>query len=165
MTRNQIQEVKRKLDGRVQRFNCQLVDWSANRAVVIYYLERAYQINELCLPAGTLSYGHFWQDRNYNVYHWVSPEGDSIGLYLNICDSTSITSHEIEWRDLEVDILLRSDGRATVLDEDELPPDISAETRKLIQHTYRHILKHAAAIITDVEVATAALLSCHTPAQ
>ena len=42
------------------------------------------------LPAGTVSVGHFWADRPYNVYHWLDRAGQTLGYYFNICDQTRI---------------------------------------------------------------------------
>jgi hypothetical protein len=70
--------------------------------------------------AGTVSFGHFWTDRPYNVYHWMDgTTGATIGYYVNLADSTRVDGDLLEWRDLAVDILIRPDGNVTVLDEDE----------------------------------------------
>ena len=63
------------------------------------------------LPAGTISFGHFWTDRLYNVYHWLDADRRTLGFYFNIADRTRIAEAELEWRDLVVDVLATPAGR------------------------------------------------------
>ncbi len=82
------------------------------------------RLEDILLPAGSVSLGYFWEDRAYNVYHWIDEKHATRALYFNIADSTRISEDAIAWRDLSVDVLISPDGRCRVLDEDELPADI-----------------------------------------
>ena len=104
-------------------------------AVVVYRIPRDVRLEDVLLPVGTLSLGYFWQDRPYNVYHWVDQSRETLALYFNIADGTRISEDTIEWRDLTVDVLLTPDGRCRVLDEDELPSALDPELRQYIDDT------------------------------
>lgn len=59
---------------------------SDNHAVVFYPIRARRRVGSLVLPKGTESYGYFWRDRPYNVCHWVTPSGDTLGFYVNLAD-------------------------------------------------------------------------------
>ena len=117
-----ILEIKRTLAGVEKRFDCTRLAGDDRHVVVLWIAREPMHVHGVDLPAGTISFGHFWKDRFYNVYHWVDPNGRTLGLYFNIADSTVIGPDRLEWRDLIVDVLAMPDGSVTVLDEDELPP-------------------------------------------
>ena len=130
-----ITEVKTTLTGARKEFECELLNRNPGEAVVIYRMPRDVQLEDVLLRKGSVSLGYFWQDRPYNVYHWIDEQQDSVALYFNIADRTFITKQAIEWRDLTVDVLITPDGRCRVLDEHELPADIDAELLAYINHT------------------------------
>ena len=127
-----ITEIKHTLAGERKTFDCELLQRSEEKAVVIYRMPRDVELEDILLRRGTLSLGYFWADRPYNAYHWIDERLDSVALYFNISGRTRIGEHAIEWRDLAVDILISPDGRCRVLDEDELPPDLDDRLRAYI---------------------------------
>lgn len=134
-TRQTILEVKETLAGQRREFRCELVKLDRDELVVSYRSPVAGEVAGVALPAGTLSLGYFWETRPYNVYHWLGPDSTTLGLYFNISDTTRITSRQVSWRDLVVDVLVTPDGRCQVLDEDELPHDIEPKLRQRIDIT------------------------------
>src|SRR5439155_27041252 len=67
-----ITERKTRLDGTVAEYPCEgLIVEAGRRAVVRYVTERDRHLEgtDLMLRTGTLTIGHFWTDRTYNVYH------------------------------------------------------------------------------------------------
>jgi predicted RNA-binding protein associated with RNAse of E/G family len=110
------------------------------------------------LPAGTVSIGHFWTDRNYNVYHWLSSDRSTVGYYFNIADRTSWDAERLDWRDLVVDVLALPAGRLDVLDEDELPPVLDDEVRAHLEAGKAALLERTAAVLAEVEAASRALV-------
>jgi predicted RNA-binding protein associated with RNAse of E/G family len=112
-----------------------LLSLEAGAAVLIYIMPADHVLEDLLLPAGTLSLGYFWEDRPYNAYHWVDDNGQTLALYFNICDNTRIDAQRIAWRDLAVDVLITPDQRCRVLDEDELPDDIDPDLLHRINAT------------------------------
>ena len=159
MTGATIVEVKETLDGRRHEFACTLLSSAADEVVLLYRLRREGRVADLVLPPDTLSLGFFWAARPYNAYHWLSPEGRMLGLYVNISDRTRITPERVCWRDLVVDLLLTSDGRRRVLDEDELPADLDRALRARIEAARDDVLRGSATLLADIERRTAALLS------
>ena len=152
-----IVEVKRTLAGGEKRFQCRLLVASAGHAVVLWVSKDPMHVHGVDLPAGTVSFGHFWADRPYNVYHWLDPARRTLGFYFNVCDSTRIQPDVLEWRDLVIDVLATPGAPARVLDEDELPADLSVEVRGRIEAGKAAILADPAAVTAEIEAASRAL--------
>src|SRR4029077_20871228 len=133
-TRATITERKTRLDGSVVEYACEpLVVEVGRRALVRYVTEedRPLEGTDLVLRAGTVTVGHFWTDRPYNVYHWLDG-GRTIALYVSIATDTTIDQTAIAYRDLVVDVLIRSSGALEILDDEELPPSIEPRYRLAI---------------------------------
>ncbi len=122
----QIVEVKRHLDGREERFVCELVELlPGERAVVLWRtsLEEPLRDGPLHIPSGPLvTRGYFWTDRSYLIYEMRQPhpQGKLWGHRFDICTDVSISSREIRYLDLIVDVWVDTRGGFFVLDEDEL---------------------------------------------
>ena len=147
----QVLEIKYTLAGERKEFNCELCELTAERAVILFRLRRDVNLAGVLLPAGTLSFGHYWVDRHYNVYHWLLPDGTTRAYYFNLADRTKLRAHSVEWRDLVVDVLVTPDGTARVLDEDELPVDLAPKLRATIAGAVEHILANRQTIVAGVE--------------
>ena len=163
MTGQTIIEVKHTLAGIRKEFPCTLYDLRADEAVVLYESSRDYEIAGLLLPRGTLSFGYFWPARPYNVYHWLTPDGHTLGLYCNISDRTRISAAHICWRDLAVDVLVTPDGRCRALDEDELPRGLDAGLRQRVEGTRDYLLRAHRTLLAQIERRSAAFLATRAP--
>jgi predicted RNA-binding protein associated with RNAse of E/G family len=154
-----ILEIKRTLDGREKRFDCRLLALAPDRrhAAVLWIAPEPMHVHGVDLPAGTVSVGHFWTDRPYNVYHWLDGAGQTLGYYFNICDETRITAATIEWRDLFVDVLAIPGVRLDVLDEHELPEALPPGILAHITAGKDAILGVPAAVMTEIEEASQAV--------
>jgi predicted RNA-binding protein associated with RNAse of E/G family len=160
-TRAAITERKSRLDGSVVDFTCEaLLVEPGRRAVVRYVTERdrALEGTDLVLRAGTVTIGHFWADRPYNVYHWLDG-GRTIALYVSVATDTAIDEKAIAYTDLVVDVLLRPSGAIEVLDEDELPPEIEPKHRLAIAKALETCVTEARRLIAEVERETRTVLS------
>jgi hypothetical protein len=153
-----ITEVKTTLAGNCQKFECGLLSWDAGEVVVSYRMPRDVRLDDLLLPKGALSLGYFWEDRAYNVYHWVDQQRQTLALYFNICDNTHISSDQVAWRDLTVDILITPDLRCRVLDEDELPDDIDTDLLSYIFATRDALCADPAGLLSRFEARRRELL-------
>jgi predicted RNA-binding protein associated with RNAse of E/G family len=162
MTERTIIEVKHTLAGLRKEFRCTLCAATEDEAVVLHVSSRDYEIADVWLPRGTLSFGYFWPARHYNAYHWLAPDGNTLGLYFNISDRTSLSPDQIFWRDLTVDVLVTPDGRCQVLDEDELPGELEAELRQTIEATRDYLLREHQALLVQIERRSSALLATLT---
>lgn len=124
---------------------------------MLWIAPAAMHVHGVDLPAGTVSFGHFWVDRHYNVYHWVDPAGRTIGFYFNLADQTQISEATLQWRDLVVDILATPAGRLDVLDEDELPAALDAEVAGHIADGRAAILRAPERLMAEIETASRAV--------
>jgi Protein of unknown function (DUF402) len=150
-------ELKRTLDGREKRFSCRLIAGDEDHAVLLFVAPAPMRVHGVDLPAGTITFGHFWTDRLYNVYHWLDPRGETIGFYFNLSDSTVISDGRVEWRDLTLDVLATPAGRLEVLDEDELPADLDEVLRARIAQAKDSILSDPRRIMAEVAQRSRAL--------
>jgi hypothetical protein len=122
----QITEIKRHLDGREERFVCDIIELIPGERAVLHYatrLERPHRDGPLTLPAGEIhTRAYFWADRHYLVYQMRAArrDGPLLGHRFDICEDVRISPTEIMWLDLIVDLWLDPRGNAYVLDEDEL---------------------------------------------
>jgi len=119
-------ETKHYYDGRTKTFECECLEKTDTRLIVLHIVEADTPVGSLIIPKGTISFGVFWLDRPYNTYIWVHPSGEIAGYYFNISDSTAFHETKFEWRDLIVDVLVLPSGEVELLDHDELPPNAPA---------------------------------------
>ncbi|MBC8131799.1 MAG: DUF402 domain-containing protein [Deltaproteobacteria bacterium] len=153
-----ILEIKRTLAGREKRFKCAVLRRDGAHVIVLFVATVAMHVHGVDLPAGTVTFGHFWSDRPYNVYHWLKGDnGATLGYYLNLAADTCVTDDRLEWLDLIVDILVLPKATATaaatvtVLDEDEIPSDASVALRARIDEAKAAALNDLPQIIPQLE--------------
>ncbi len=152
-TRATITERKTRLDGSVVEYACEpLVVEEGRRALVRYVSDRDRPIDgtDLVLRKGTVTVGHFWTDRPYNVYHWLDG-GRTVALYVNIATDTTIDPAAIAYRDLVVDVLIRPSGAIEILDEDELPPTIEPRYRLAIAKAIETCVTEGRRLSAEIE--------------
>ena len=156
-----IVERKTRLDGSVVEYGCEaLIVEPTRRAVVRFVTERdrALEGTDLVLRAGTVTVGHFWVDRPYNVYHWR--EGDrTIAFYVSVSAETAITESLITYLDLVVDVLLRPQAAIEVLDEEDLPPTLDPRYRLAIAKALEVCVTEPRRLVAEIERETRAALA------
>ena len=160
-TRATITERKTRLDGSVVDYSCEaLIVEPGQRAVVRYVAERDRPLagTDFLLRKGTVTIGHFWTDRPYNIYHWLY-EGHTVGLYVSIAADTTIDDATIGYTDLVVDVLIRPSGAIEVLDEDELPPSIEPRYRLAIAKAIETCVTEGRRLSAEIERETRAAVS------
>jgi predicted RNA-binding protein associated with RNAse of E/G family len=153
-----ITERKTRLDGSVVEYACETLALEAGRRAVVRYVseqDRPIEGTDLVLRKGTVTVGHFWTDRPYNVYHWLEG-GRTVALYVNIATDTTIEPGTIAYRDLIVDVLIRPSGAIEILDEDELPPSIEPRYRLAIAKALETCVTEAKRLMTEIERETRA---------
>ncbi len=111
--------------------------------MVFYPLAQTVRLHGITIPAGGFSLGYFWESLPFNVYHLFAPDGRSLAFYCNVSDRTRIDGGKIRWRDLVVDVLFEPGGDTTVLDEEDLPADLSADLRYYIDSARDGLLSEA----------------------
>jgi len=153
-----LRELKRTLDGRAKRFDCRVLARAAGQVVVLFVAPAAMQVHGVDLPAGTVTFGHFWEDRPYNVYHWLRPaDGAVIGAYVNLSAETRLQGDALTWLDLIVDVLVLPGRAPAILDEDELPRDAVPDLRARIADAQVRLLNDLPGLREELETARTAL--------
>ncbi len=145
-------ERKRRLDGSVAEFICTpLVIDPGRRAVLRYVTDREWAIagTPVHVLPGTVTIGHYWVDRPYNVYHWISG-GRTLAYYCNVATATTVEPELVAYTDLTVDVLVMPSGKVSVLDEDELPDDLAPGYRISIARALE-ALADPRALIREIE--------------
>ncbi|MBN1620759.1 DUF402 domain-containing protein [candidate division WOR-3 bacterium] len=133
-------EKKFKLSGKVDEFLCELIDINDTEALLKYRIEKNIAVAGILLSPGDITAAFYSYDKPFVLYRWLSPDCSFIADYINIADRVKIEPNIIQWRDLELDILFYPDGTYEILDEDELPQDISCQLIKYIQKAKRCVL-------------------------
>jgi hypothetical protein len=146
-----ILEIKRTLGGQCKEFRCRLVSRDPVRAIVLFVSSVPYQVGDLPLPSGTVTLGHFWPGRDYNVYHWLTPDGETLGHYFNLAADTVIGASSISWCDLVLDLLVRPGAPPLLLDEADIPPNLPAATHARLEAARRSVLEEHVALIPMLE--------------
>lgn len=154
----EIVEVKHTLAGERREFACRLLARAPGEAVILYELDRPVDVAGLHLPAGTRTMAYYWEDRPYNVYHWLHPEGATLAHYFNIATGTRVSGDEVEWHDLGVDLLVAPGQPARFLDEDELPEDLEARLWGVIWQAKQELLREHPRIVRDIEARSRRML-------
>ena len=149
-------EVKRRLDGTVRTYACEAAELAGDHAVLFYRLPGQGRVAALVLPAGTLTVAYYWADRPYNVYHWIAPPGETLAYYFNLSGPVRIGREQVEWEDLEVDVLVTPDGRIQILDEDAVPASAAARLPE-IARARECVLADWRTVVEEVERASRAL--------
>jgi predicted RNA-binding protein associated with RNAse of E/G family len=157
-------EIKRTVDGGEHRFACTLLACQPGRAVLRYILADSWRVGGLVLPVGTETVAHYWADRPYTAYHWLDPEGRTLGVYLNAATDVEIGPDAVRWQDLALDVLVTSAGGVEVLDDDEAR-DAPTGLQTAIAAARAHLLAHATTIAAEVVRLSATVRSGATPAQ
>jgi hypothetical protein len=147
----EIVETKETLAGVRKEFRCRELARADGGLVVLFVSDRAYTVHGLSLPVGTVTFGHFWTDRPYNVYHWMTPAGETLAHYFNISEATTLEGQALSWRDLTVDLLVRPGTAPVVLDEDELPAGLPPDVRAAIDAATATALREAETVVAVLE--------------
>lgn len=149
-----IKEVKLTLDGARREYACALLARSPAHLVVFYRVPARRRVGRLVLPQGAETFGYFWRDRPYNVYHWLTRRGETLGFYVNLSGEVEFLPEEVRWRDLGVDLLFSPGGDdVEVLDEDEVS-GAAPEVRAAAHAARRHVLTHRDEILAEVRGST-----------
>lgn len=151
-----ITEVKRHLDGRVERFACALVLRRPHLTVVRFTHARARSAGGFAIPRGSHTDGFFWARRPYCLYRMWRPDGSHIADRFDVLEDCRIGGREVSYLDLLVDVWVAPDGSVTVEDEDEVTDHLRrgllskaqrgriARTQALLLRGHRRIIREAA---------------------
>jgi hypothetical protein len=150
-------EVKRRLDGSEERFDCELLHRTDGVVVVSFRLPSA--IGDL--PKGSTTLGWFWARRPYNLYRFLAKDGDVLRHRFDVVDGVRIGEDRVEYLDLIVDVLVSPTGEVAIEDEDELRAaakrgrvdagrlDAIERALTTVTRDWRRIVREALAVLPD----------------
>ena len=143
-------EVKHHFDGRTEEWPCEPLTVTDDLAAVRFRLPDP--ISDV--PAGTLTLGFFWEERTYNLYRFVSADGEPFGYRFDVVSDVRIEPDWVEYRDLLLDVRVLPDGTVRVEDEDEVEEAatrglLSPEQHSIIERTRAHLLDRHAGILDE----------------
>jgi predicted RNA-binding protein associated with RNAse of E/G family len=143
-------EKKMLLSGELHEYACKMAHFTETFGVLQYVIDRKYLVNGIALQPGEITNAFYWTDRPYTLYVWRIEQPEQELYYFNIADRVSLTRTAFIWRDLVVDILFDANDTTHVLDEEDLPSDISPSLRDYIDRAKNHLLSHHNDIIAEV---------------
>jgi hypothetical protein len=143
-------EKKLLLSGGEVSYDCELVRCDADFGVLRHMIDREYTVGGIRLAPGDVTYALYWTRRPYTLYTWQPKRLHGLVFYFNIADTVSLSPQEFRWRDLVVDILIH-DGKASVLDKDELPGGIDPLLRRAIQAATQDIVEQHRVMVEELQ--------------
>jgi predicted RNA-binding protein associated with RNAse of E/G family len=139
-----ITEVKRHLDGRVERFACTLVAREPHVAVLRFDHRRRLVAGGAVFPAGGRTYGFFWPRRPYLLYRITGPDGTLILHRFDVVEGVRLGEDEVSYLDLLLDVLVDPSGRVRVEDEDHV---VGYVRRGLLSNARQARIERAKAVL------------------
>ena len=139
----EITVVSRKYDGRIRRsWKCRLLRQEPPMLELVGEFDQEVVHTDLGLiRRGTVSYEYYWTNRWYNVFRFHEPEGELKYFYCNINTPPTFNDGNLEYVDLDIDLLVRPDYSIAILDELEfeanaeafaIPEDVRQRARKSV---------------------------------
>lgn len=143
-------EIKYYLKGGYDTFDCDLVELQEGHGILKYVIPKPYQVAELNLLPGDLTYAFYWEKRPYTLYKWIR-ESHYLGNYFNIADSIKLDRKTFVWRDLIVDIWIPPEGILKILDWHELPNNLSPSLKRYIAQAQQEIRDNYLQVIHETD--------------
>lgn len=111
----------RGFDGSIRRsWSCELIERDESRLVFVGVFEFDVEHPELgSIGRGTTSYEYYWLDRWYNVFAFFEPNGSFRNYYCNINMPPALKDSELDYIDLDLDVVVWPNGSIVTLDRDE----------------------------------------------
>ena len=129
-------------DGRVRRtWQCELVERRDPLLVFVGTFDRDVEHGELgIILKGTISYEYYWLDRWYNIFRFHEPDGTLRNYYCNINMPPTFVGDELNYIDLDIDIVVWPDMSYQVLDRGEFEESAakfkySRQIREMVEST------------------------------
>lgn len=135
-----VTEVKRHLDGRAERFECELVLRRPHVVILRFDHRRARRAGGMCIPARGRTFGFFWRRRPYVLYRIEGPDGGLIAHRFDVVEDVRLGEAEVSYTDLLLDVWIDPEGGVRMEDEDEVGAlarrgRLSAAQRRRIEAT------------------------------
>ena len=159
-----ITEVKRHLDGRVERFDCRLVLRLPHVVVLRFDHPSALRVDGVSIPKGSRSYGFIWRRRPYLLYRILGPDGRLIAHRFDVVEAVRLGEQEVSYTDLLLDVWVDAAGNPRVEDEDEVADYVRRgqlstarririrRTRDLLLRRHQTIAREASRLLAAADI-------------
>ena len=144
-------EIKETLTGTTKNYLCELVSLQKHYGILKYNIDKAWKVGGHLIPENSKTLAFYWPDRNYNLYWFMGANNETLFYYFNVGDNFELSPTEFKWRDLTIDLVVSNKGSFQVLDEEELPDDISEELLNKIQITIKYLFEDYQSIIEEAK--------------
>lgn len=157
-----VTEVKRHLDGRVERFACRLVLRRPHVAVLRFDHERSRRVGGVRIPAGSVTHGFFWPRRPYILYRIAGPStslragplGDVLAHRFDVVEAVRMGDREVTYTDLLLDLWVPAGALPRLEDEADVAGHarhgrLSPAQRRRIERTRELLLRRHATIARE----------------
>jgi protein associated with RNAse G/E len=110
-----------KYDRKPRRtWTCELLEQSGGLIYAAGVFEEAVSHAGLGnIKRGTVSHEYYWTDRWYNVFRFHEPDGSFRNYYCNIAMPAEFRGKVLQYVDLDMDVIVWSDGRHEIHDRDD----------------------------------------------
>lgn len=153
-----ITEIKRHLDGREERYECELLLRTDDAALVRFgfHQDEPREDGPFQLPSGEIvTLAAFWEGHPYLIYRLTDENDRLIGHRFDVCEAVHIDD-EIRYTDLLLDVWIPRDGNIYVLDADEIEDARSSglmDERQVafVDRVRQYLETHAADVIKELD--------------
>lgn len=116
----------RKYDGSLRRqWTAGVVSRTDDLIIAVGRFEFDVEHGDLGLiKKGTVSFEHFWRDRWYNIFRFHEPDGSLRNYYCNVAMPCTIVGDNLDFVDLDIDVVVWPSGKVDVLDRDDFVENI-----------------------------------------
>lgn len=145
---SKIREIKHHLNKPTEHYLCDVIARGPNWVRVLHVAHTDYRVGRRIVRAGSRTLARYERGSRYVRWDMFRPEGGPLGLLFHLCRNLDVRDDEVEYEDMILDVWVGPDGRAEVLDEDELQecvrmgrvsPEEAGELRELAAHIARRV--------------------------
>jgi len=156
-----IMEIKHNLDGREERYECELLLRTDAAALVrfVFHQNEPHEDGPFRLPTGDIvTLAAFWENRPYLIYRLLDDRRELIGHRFDVCEDVRV-GEEIHWTDLLLDVWMPPGGPVYVLDEAEVAEAeqsgrMTERQAAIVWPTKQFLQRHAPDVVADLEQLT-----------
>ena len=137
----------RKFDYQIYRtWQCELLEESSAHLVLLGEFEKEVVHPSLgVIGRGTMSYEYFWFGKYFNVFMFHEPDGEFRNFYCNINLPPKFENNNLDYVDLDIDILVWRDFSYEILDVEDFEKNskkfsYSTELRQKVKETLSELI-------------------------
>src|SRR6187200_3232574 len=138
----------RKYDGAIRKsWTCELVEQDDDLVVAVGTFDADVNHSDLGLiTQGTVSYEYFWLHRWYNIFRFVTADGEFRNFYCNVCMPPQFSNGVLDYVDLDIDVVVNADFSYRILDRDDFETNAElykypTEVRDRVETTLEELLE------------------------